>query len=370
MYYSLTRKAVDFYKNKDSAPYYTTCLLKKYQQSSKGYIGFANYFVNNGEVAKELTSKNPDEVKWLNNYKKIKDLIEQNNLDEVYALRGLNPKFILDIQTDKTVGEPNQKWHFLVSYCAQCELDGTTANIFNRSIICPELWLWLIEDAKDDINITEDDVKKVYEQAIIYKAEGIKYKEKWKDFLDPYKEKVKKIVENNVESIDTYIVVRNILNRSIINQYYLKLNRKSSCLEIYSKTSTKALWSNYPIRKDFNASDYVMYELAYTMPCIFGGDGKTQTPAGIFNIEKVSSSEYISPYHPKFDLVKFFGYLVVFEDYFIHSDMYSMDVNIDDFREKGSISLHDKHTSGCIRVSQEDLSWLIKKIPEGTTIEM
>lgn len=167
-----------------------------------------------------------------------------------------------------------------------------------------------------------------------------------------------------------YIVANRILNIINDNQYYLKLNRQAGCLEIYQKTDTKALWTHYPIREDFDASDYTMYELTKTMPCIFGGTGKTQTPAGIFNIEKVSGSEYISPYHPKADLVKFFGYLVVFEDYFIHSDMYSMDANMDNFREKKSISLKDEHTSGCIRVSQDDLNWLIENIPERTTIEM
>lgn len=167
-----------------------------------------------------------------------------------------------------------------------------------------------------------------------------------------------------------YIVANRILNKRIDNPYYIKLNRKSSLLEIYKKADTKTLWNNYPIRKDFDASDYVVYELAYTMPCIFGGNGKTQTPTGIFNIQKVSSSEYISKYHPKFNQVKFFGYLVVFEDYFIHSDMYPMDVNLDDFSEKESLSSHDSHTSGCIRVSQNDLSWLIDNIAEGTTIEL
>lgn len=167
-----------------------------------------------------------------------------------------------------------------------------------------------------------------------------------------------------------YIVARRILNKTNDNPYYLKLNRQAGCLEIYEKAATKALWDHYPIREDFDAKDYVMYELAKTMPCLYGGTGKTQTPAGIFNIEKVSDSEYISPYHPKLDQVKFFGYLVVFEDYFIHSDMYSMDADMDNFREKESISLKDEHTSGCIRVSQDHLDWLIKHIPEGTTIEM
>ncbi|MDD3023792.1 MAG: L,D-transpeptidase [Syntrophomonadaceae bacterium] len=167
-----------------------------------------------------------------------------------------------------------------------------------------------------------------------------------------------------------YIIASRILNKKNSNKYYLKLNRKSSCLEIYKKADTKVLWDNYPIKKDFDASDYVMYELAKTIPCIFGGDCKRETPAGIFNIGIVSPCEYVSPYYPELDQVKFFGYLVVFEDYFIHSDLYSMDVNIEDFHEKESISLQDEDTSGCIRVSQDNLSWLIENITEGTTIEM
>lgn len=166
-----------------------------------------------------------------------------------------------------------------------------------------------------------------------------------------------------------YIVAKRILNPKS-DRYYIRLNREAKCLEMFEKQEPESLRNHYPIRKDFDASDYVMYECVKTMPCIFGGVGKTQTPAGIFTIEKVSDSEYISPYHPKADFVKFFGYLVVFEDYFIHSDMYSMDANMDNFREKESISLKDEHTSGCIRVSQDDLNWLIKNIPEGTTIEM
>ncbi|NCC55182.1 MAG: murein L,D-transpeptidase [Erysipelotrichia bacterium] len=168
-----------------------------------------------------------------------------------------------------------------------------------------------------------------------------------------------------------YIAESRILNNKSNNLYYLKLNRQFCCLEIYKKADDpKLLRDNYPIKKDFDTSDYIVYELAQSMPCIFGGDGKTQTPAGIFNIKEVSSSEYISIYHPDFEQVKFFGYLVVFEEYFIHSDIYSMDANIDDFRDKESISKHDKHTAGCIRVSQDDLYWLIENISEGTTIEM
>jgi len=167
-----------------------------------------------------------------------------------------------------------------------------------------------------------------------------------------------------------YIIANRTLDPEIANPYYLRLNRQAACLEIYKKADAAVLRENYPVKPDFAAASYTMFELAKCMPCIFGGDGKTQTPAGIFNIEKVSPSEYISPYHPKLDEVKFFGYLVVFEDYFIHSDLYSMDANIDDFREKEPISLQDEHTAGCIRVSQDDLDWLVENMPVGTIIEM
>ncbi|HKM04090.1 MAG TPA: L,D-transpeptidase [Lachnospiraceae bacterium] len=371
---TLTIKAINFYKKKEPTPPYTKEFMSKYRQEEGGYIVFANKFILTNdksiEELEDVIKKKKDG--HLENIIEMRKLIEQGKLGKVYSLEELDESFICCVKDDKSVGEPNQKWHFLVSYCAQYELEDMrkgkskpTANIFNRSITCPELWLWLIEVAQDDNIITGGYVEEVYNEAINYKKKG--HKEgiaEWNKCLESCRIKVEIIIKG------MYIVASRILNKRIDNRYYLKLNRKSSCLEIYEKTDTKVLWDNYPIRKDFDASDYVMYEFARSMPCIFGGDGKTLTPAGIFNIEKVSSTEYISTYHPDFEQVKFYGYLVVFEDYFIHSDIYLMDANADDFREKESISLHDEHTSGCVRVSQDDLYWLIENIPEGTTIEM
>lgn len=167
-----------------------------------------------------------------------------------------------------------------------------------------------------------------------------------------------------------YIVAKRVLNNQIDNRYFLRLNREESNLELYERTENTELWKRYPIKEDFDSSAYVMYKLIKQMKCIFGGEGKTCTPRGIFNIEKVSEAEYISTYHPKYETVKFFGYLVVFEDYFIHSDMYLSDVGIDNFHEKEPISKKDEHTSGCIRISQEDLQCLLQMIEVGTTIEM
>lgn len=167
-----------------------------------------------------------------------------------------------------------------------------------------------------------------------------------------------------------YIVKKELLSKDIDNRYILKLNRNSECLELYEKVDIQTLFCSYPIRGDFDASGYVMYILKKEIPCVFGGGGRTRTPSGLFRIEKVSRSEYISPYHPLYKEVKFFGYLTLFEDYFIHSDMYLMDATSDNFRQKESISRQDKHTSGCIRVTQDELEWLIENIPAGTTVEL
>ena len=169
--------------------------------------------------------------------------------------------------------------------------------------------------------------------------------------------------------MELYIISKRNFNDAIDNVYVLKLNRADSQLEIYKKANEKCLRESYPIREDFDASNYELFTLYKTMPCIFGGEGKRRTPQGIFNIEKVTSEEYISPYYPASGQVKFFGYLVVFEDYFIHSDLYSMDADRSNFREQKSISLEDKDTSGCIRVSQSDLEWLVENIPVGTVVE-
>lgn len=209
---NLTIRAIDFYKNKDSVPFYTTEFIKKYQQSGGGYIAFAETFISDGKSAEELRNKAQKKPKtetqlktvaqlnnYINNYIEIKNLIEQNNLDKVHALRELDSGFVLNVKNDKTVGEPNQQWHFLVSYCAQWELEArrankkNKANIFDRRIMCPELWLWLIEAARDNIIINDEDVIKVYEQAIKKKNKEIGNKE-WNTFLDIYREKVKAII--------------------------------------------------------------------------------------------------------------------------------------------------------------------------------
>lgn len=185
----------------------------------------------------------------------------------------------------------------------------------------------------------------------------------------------KKVVDEFVKFIEKIREREYIVQKSLLfyqHQYYLRLDRASQWLEVYEQADSNPLRELYPLRENFDTSDYVLFTLKKSIPCIFGGEGKTRTPSGIFRIEHTSKphEEYVSCYHPQYEKVKFFGYLEVFEDYFIHSDIYLTDATGDTFRQKESISKQDTHTSGCIRVPQEELDWLVEHIAEGTTIEM
>lgn len=191
------------------------------------------------------------------------------------------------------------------------------------------------------------------------------------DFINFIKEKEKHyaLLETRKPQ-DLYIIHKSSVDAA--TKHLLKLNRKTESLELYMRAENNVvLHDYYDIRKDFDSSDYYMYEMVNSFPCIFGGQN-TPTPSGIFKIKKVSKEreEYISGYHPEYQNVKFFGYLVIFEDYFIHSNMYLEEVTKDTLDEAETISKADEHTSGCIRVSQTDLDWLVKNIKEGTTVIM
>ena len=156
---------------------------------------------------------------------------------------------------------------------------------------------------------------------------------------------------------------------AIEKKYLLKLNRTSSQLELYKKADNSVLHKYYPIRSDFDSLNYVMYEEIRSMDCIYGGE-KSSTTTGIFQVEEKSAEEYVSGYYPELDQVKFFGYLVIFEDYFIHSDLYASNATKETMQDYEPVSKDDTFTSGCIRVSQENLNWLLENIDVGTTVIM
>lgn len=147
--------------------------------------------------------------------------------------------------------------------------------------------------------------------------------------------------------------------------FLLKLDRNKNLLDIYKKQNCEKIYDAVSIRKSYPVDSYVLFEHEKSFPCIFGG-ATSPTPNGIFQIEEKSDKEYISTYYPNYKRVKFFGYLVIFEDFFIHSDLYHIEENNPIFDR--AISRNDKETSGCIRVSQENLQWLVQNIDVGTLV--
>ena len=204
--------------------------------------------------------------------------------------------------------------------------------------------------------------------------------EKWitvDDILKSDSSKTEELVKAFIEFVKSeskrkklYIV--KMLTVGFSSPHLLKLNRTTKHLEYYRLSTDNAILHDYyPIRKDFDSSDYLMYEKEKEFPCIWGG-GDTPTPEGSFQIEKVSEAheEYISGYYTGHDKVKFFGYLVVFEDYFIHSNLYTEEATQDTFEQMKHINGAEEHSSGCIRLTQEDLDWLVKNVEVGTTVVM
>lgn len=165
---------------------------------------------------------------------------------------------------------------------------------------------------------------------------------------------------------------KKIIKKSITQgKHFLVLNRETSKLEIYTLTSVDSIINSYSLRADFDLSNYNCYEKEREMDCIFGRID-SPTPKGFFEIERKSKKgeEYISGYYQNLDKVKFFGYLVIFEDYFIHSDLYSENVTAERIENSESISKGDSGTSGCIRVKQKELEWLLDNIEVGSLIMM
>lgn len=152
------------------------------------------------------------------------------------------------------------------------------------------------------------------------------------------------------------------------SEYLLKLDRCNNLLRVYEKSESKKIRGYYSLREDFSMDNYDLYEEVKQFKCIYG-QVETPTPFGVFQVENKSYDWYITPYRPKnltnIEKLKFQGYLEIFEDYFIHSDIFAE--NTDGTSEiVGTVK--DGGTTGCVRVSSDDLKWLLDNIPVKTTV--
>lgn len=245
----------------------------------------------------------------------------------------------------------------------ECQLKAIQFATFTHKLAC-DIYPTTLENEARTENEEKSDCQYYYNPSVNFKSSN---QEIIKIFID-FIEKNKK--ENSLQKSKLYIAKKNIVG--VNTNYFLKLNRQDENLEVYKRIDENCiLHKYYSIRDDFDSSDYVMFEREKYIPCIFGGEN-SPTPEGMFKVEKVSETreEYVSEYYSKYKQVKFFGYLIIFEDYFIHSDMYKFEIEKEAMEYAESISKNDKHTAGCIRVEQSDLDWLIENIKVGTTIIM
>lgn len=159
------------------------------------------------------------------------------------------------------------------------------------------------------------------------------------------------------------------------SNYYLKLDRKSSELKVYKRYDydiNKLFANYYPLDEKFNTSNTIVFELIEQIPCLFGGKKGQQTPRGIYKIQNVSKvhEEFISRFHPIYDAVKFFGYIEIWEYYYIHSNIYKADVDESNFQKHPESKVINhlgddgiEYTSGCIRIlEQEKLDELVRNL--------
>lgn len=188
------RQFCNFYKNA-----YTEdkCMMTKkfieagYGQGGNGYLSFAHIVNNN--IENKTYSKKYD----LNLAQKTKNALDEYYSDnstaeydfsfipddiDVFLKETVYCKNILikSLRDEEEYFYPSQKWHLLISYCAQCvveiqEYKNTEKcwldTMYKNVIKCPELRLWMLESAYySDENkkqiITKEDVEKLYKSSI------------------------------------------------------------------------------------------------------------------------------------------------------------------------------------------------------------
>lgn len=162
--------------------------------------------------------------------------------------------------------------------------------------------------------------------------------------------------------------------------FYLQLDRDEKLLKIYKRNNDfEAVKAYYPLDENFDVNNDVPFEIFDEIPCIFGGEEGSQTPKGIFKIKNVSekNKEFVSGFNPNHEKVKFYGYIEIYEYYWIHSNMYvGESINSNNFRNHPENLVHgaqnkdgSEHTSGCIRIpNQNKLDELLEIISPGDIV--
>lgn len=164
-------------------------------QSSGGYIGVANAFINKVENDDKyfyqwLLGKDKDNTMY--NLNSLKFLPEDNDFD-------------VFLEKDKV----NQKWHCLISWYARLECDGKLTEesyekeiqvsdetcILKKKNSCPELRLWLVEAAQEEKHITTEDVLEFKREAVSYSKNKQKNLKQWNKLWTKYVTKILHVIK-------------------------------------------------------------------------------------------------------------------------------------------------------------------------------
>lgn len=158
--------------------------IKKYRQPGDGYIDVANCMNNEGISHDKECSDFYRYLLALNDYHKFSAFkyMNDNEVDEMK---------VFDVSTDKTICEPNQKFHLIVAYLGiwlyWIEVCDKKTQMNYKNISCPELLLWIAEGCAVDL------VYEIYDNAVKYKEELITYDE-WRNKAKQYWKRFDEIV--------------------------------------------------------------------------------------------------------------------------------------------------------------------------------
>lgn len=192
----LTKKDVlEFYASKNRHYPITDEFMKTYKQKRNGYIEVANVFNNKGNNERDKKF-----FEWLKKNNENGTLGDLESLREINRLGLLNiNNGTLDLPNKLDVfrinpdgeTEPNQKWHFFISYYAYNEFNNKNPGdrILSAHVTCPELWLWTAEAAKDDQEISYYDIYRLYVAAVDNRNK------RWREEIKRITEKIEIVIK-------------------------------------------------------------------------------------------------------------------------------------------------------------------------------
>ena len=210
---------INFYIGKAAHYPISDLFMMNYRQKKVGYIDLYSTFHSTEHNGKpdnvEFYKMVVDELKLNRDTAEAKetpltelDISEYKEFQTGYKmfqwmLKRMPEEFILCQENRSYSGlEPNQKWHFLVSWAAFALVAGKIVNSeatqkypqenafmektgLANSFHCPELLLWMLEAAVDGENLTAADVSACYADAVTCRLNGTNriQKDRKKEYL-------------------------------------------------------------------------------------------------------------------------------------------------------------------------------------------